>query len=1027
MKKIIRALILSALTVLLVACVFMLSSCGEKYLSLTVENTIDGSTYFYGSQYFEDEKDYKKGESFPYDCSFPGFEFGGIYSKPNGEGKMFIDSDCVITRDLDFGEDIYLYYYYIPIEYTLTLIDSQSGQDETIATIQYNYFTDGYTLPTVTCNKENYEFVGWGADELLEIKRGTIGDKTMHPVFKGKHQSIKFDAGEGFLTQSEMEVRYDDWILLPEPTPIGNDVFLGWVYTGTENYVYGDVVDKDEEGHVTARYVKCEGPLSFTAKYSKTHEITVSFMLGGALDCTRIYKYVESRGLKLDVPAFTGYRAGALTDASGNSVSYSGGVVNMPNITEDSFYVWNYDKLVSSVTLDGAGNYIASNSPSYSLTYGDSFELPLAYKIGGYAFSGWKVLDTDKLVTDGNGKSVGTWDVDLDEVTLVPEFSASANAASPVYDKQSFLAIQNNPAGTYVLFTDVNLTDTPWVPVNFSGKLDGNGHTVSGISLFSQTGALGIFLSLTGSVSNVTFRDITVVSESNAKVNVGGLCASLSGSVTGVEIYGSVVADYANVGGIAGAMTAGIVKNSKSYVTVSTGTYEASATAGGIVGSMTNGKITECENGGNVAGYANVGGIVGAAANVNTVTNVKNTVSVTGRSSYVGGIVGKMTASNVADSAVTFNNLNNAGMVDGASNVGGCIGYVECWGNWWENRTYLIDIYKLTNSAGVSGDNNVGGCIGYVTASTGKAAFSPRIEVKMTDLVNTGNIDAASVAGGCIGYAASDFGNSKIIRSSSSATVTAEHTAGGIAGITSGVRIVSCTNTGSKLIATGYYVSNSSYYVRLGGIAGQASYIEDCRNESKIEYSNKGGYVGGIVGYATGTLTGLINSGEIYAPTSDHVGGIAGCVALGGAGSMSELENSGKVTAAHNVGGIFGTITSYITENSNNVHTLTLTRLENSGDIITTGSFVGGVIGKLEVEGYRKATWDCKVKVVVTYANNSGNVTAESTLCIGGVFGYVSTDTNESMGDAVECTGKLNGAEVSADKLAGSVTDFRIA
>ena len=1025
MRKYRKNIALMTLIFVLMICALVLSSCGdEKYLDLTVENTVDGSKHHFSSQYFESEEDYEKGNRFEYDLSFVGFRFGGIFSEPNGAGEMFVDENNTIVSDIEFGEEIYLYFYYIPIDYTLTLVDDRDGEMRTLETITYNYLTDGVKLPSLEYNKENYEFVGWGVEEeITEISRGMWGDKTLYPVFKGKYQTILLDKGDGELDVESLSIRYDDYYCLPEPTPPNKSIFLGWVYSGTSEYIGSSSVFVDDVGNKII-YYSCKGSVSLTAKYAKIYDVRINITVDGVTKETLLYTYTEGKSLDLEAPQMTGYRPYALTDGDGKQYGYKDSAI-ISGLTEDTTLCWDYKLLQSEVTFDTGEDYFDDSYLVNYLTYGESFTLPMVYRVGGYALSGWRASNGTELIT--NGKGEGVWSLDVDRVTLVPVFSESKTGISPIYDKATFLEMCNNPAGSYVMFKDVDLTGTSWTPFNFSGTLDGNGRTVKGLIVTADSGNLGMFSSLSGTVKELTLKDINIVSESNTKVNIGGLCGTLSGSVSDVYVYGTVIGDNANLGGIAGSMSAGSIKNSKSYAAISTITYESDATVGGIVGYVTNGTILECENHGDVSGYGNVGGIAGFCTNVNSVTKVKNLGTVTGKSRDVGGIVGKITTSGVADSAVAFNNLENAGAVKGENNVGGCIGYVECYGSWWEDRVFLIDIYKLTNSAEIAGEVNVGGCIGYITASTGKAAFSPKIEVKLTDLNNTGDINASSVVGGCLGYAYSDYSGSKIIRSSSGATVTAEHTAGGIAGIISGIKLVSCTNTGAKVVGTGYYISNSAHYVRLGGFAAQASYIEDCHNECEIQYSGDGGYIGGIAGYATGVLTNVSNSVNINVTASNHVGGIAGYVSLAGSASFAELANSGDITAAHNVGGIFGTITDNVQENSNNTHTLSLSELENSGDIVTTGQFVGGVIGKLEVEGHPQYTWNCKIRVVMTYVENNGNVTASSTLCIGGVFGYVYTDTNESLGDAIECTGTLNGEAVSPDKLAGSVTNFKIA
>ena len=1012
--KDLRRILSLILFVMTLACALFLSSCGEEKLVINVKNTVTGETRTYTSDAGDDEDRYSVGQRFKFGVDMPGFEFGGIYSEPDGKGKCYVYADQMIASDFELGESYDLYFNYVPIDYTITLVDSQSGVDSVIDIITYNYFTDGLKLPTPACLKENYEFVGWGYDRIFEIKRGTIGDMYLVAEFAGKAFTVTLDAAEGSIGTNKMTVRYNESYTLPTPTAPEGTVFIGWSLAGTSHIV-----------NTENAYYRYTENKTFVANYSRRYSVTVEAFCNGELVGTYAFDYVDGNTLTLTAPRQTGYLASYVTDTSGNTLA-SGSSLTVGDLESDVTYRWYYSTLVSSVTLKVDRGVYITGATEYDIAYGESFELPAANKTGPISFVGWREEDGSELLTGADGKSKGTWAIHKTAVTLVPVFEQSADGVSYIYDVDGFLNIKNDPAGTYSLMTDIDLTGKTWTPFSFSGKLYGNGNTVKGISLSADSGDLGVFLSLSGAVCDLTLEDLSVTSRSNTKVNVGGLCATLKGSVDGVTVYGSISADRANVGGIAGSFTSGSIRNSKNYASVSTVTLESDTAAGGIAGYMTSATLTLTENRGSVSGYASVGGIVGAASGANSITHAKNFASVTAKKSYAAGVVGRITTSNVADSSVTYNNLENSGAVEGENYVGGCIGYVECYGDWWESRNFLIDIYKLTNGGEIEGEANVGGCVGYVKASTGHAAFHPNIEVKLTDLINLGSVTAENNVGGCIGYFDSMYDGSKLIRSSSSATVTAKHTVGGIAGVMSKARLVSCTNTDNTVVATGYYVSDGVKYARVGGIVGVGCYIEDCHNAGRIEYSGEGGCIGGIVGYNAGTMTELSNSADIYAPAANHVGGIAGYVALGGAYTLKELENSGDITAAHNVGGVIGTVTDYVHENSNNTHTLTLSKLESSGDVTASGDFIGGVIGKLEAEGVPQYTWNTKLRVVASDISFSGAVSASSTLAVGCVIGGVSTDTEESVCSSLYCSGTLNGELAPPDKLFGSATNFRI-
>ena len=162
----------------------------------------------------------------------------------------------------------------------------------------------------------------------------------------------------------------------------------------------------------------------------------------------------------------------------------------------------------------------------------------------------------------------------------------------------------NNYAGTYfVLTADILLNDTEgwenwnesteglnrWTPIGnnsqpFTGTLDGDGHSVSGIYINSEADYQGLvgYLGSGGALQNLGVK----ASYIKGRNRVGGLCGrNEMGTVTNCYNTGSVTGSY--------------------YV-------------GGVCGNSW-GNVTNCYNTGSVAGNRYVGGVCGA--NYTTVTN----------------------------------------------------------------------------------------------------------------------------------------------------------------------------------------------------------------------------------------------------------------------------------------------------------------------------------------------------------------------------------------------------------------------
>lgn len=108
-------------------------------------------------------------------------------------------------------------------------------------------------------------------------------------------------------------------------------------------------------------------------------------------------------------------------------------------------------------------------------------------------------------------------------------------------------AIALNPSGYYKLTEDIDLTDTTVFTIDsFSGTLNGNGHTISGVSaplIYENSGTvcnLNVVLDMNGQYSGYIGG---VVCQNNGivrNVSVGGV---FSGRLTGSNIFGYPVAD----------------------------------------------------------------------------------------------------------------------------------------------------------------------------------------------------------------------------------------------------------------------------------------------------------------------------------------------------------------------------------------------------------------------------------------------------------------------------------------------------
>lgn len=168
--------------------------------------------------------------------------------------------------------------------------------------------------------------------------------------------------------------------------------------------------------------------------------------------------------------------------------------------------------------------------------------------------------------------------------------------------------------------------------------------------------------------------------------------------------------------------------------------------------------------------------------------------------------------------------------------------------------------------------------------------------------------------------------------------------------------------------------------------------------------SNTSDYYGGLIGYATNiTVSGVTN--EMVLDTSNsYVGGLIGFCQNA---TIENCHNKANVSGIGNVGGIVG-FTGDTKKVGFGSH---ITNSTNSGDILATGDYVGGIVGWARDTYFTDVVNSGDIKTSgeivggissrvcggsVTNAQNSGNV--EGTNNVGGITGHLSwaTITNVS-------------------------------
>lgn len=247
---------------------------------------------------------------------------------------------------------------------------------------------------------------------------------------------------------------------------------------------------------------------------------------------------------------------------------------------------------------------------------------------------------------------------------------------------------------------------TNWIPVGgafdnsayqkYNGKIDGAGHTISGLVINSDnlggngfigwienssitnlklanvsvTGSRGTTAALVGFASSTEISGCEVTSGTVTGSSPGGLIGNqVQGSITNCTNRATVISSSQRAGGIVGGIYLTTISGCKNYGTVMLDSEAENPYVGGIVGAASDSGISTCENYGIVAiknnkGYA--GGIAGDASDI-SIVGCTNYAYIDGKyPGYVAGIADNETRNNSSNNQNEYGNneLPEYGYID---------------------------------------------------------------------------------------------------------------------------------------------------------------------------------------------------------------------------------------------------------------------------------------------------------------------------------------------------------------------------
>ena len=409
------------------------------------------------------------------------------------------------------------------------------------------------------------------------------------------------------------------------------------------------------------------------------------------------------------------------------------------------------------------------------------------------------------------GKVFWKWSEDFSSVTGPVETTAVlADALTEIDSGAAFAAaIVEGAASASVYRLTADIALESWSAVNFSGTLDGCGHTLSGL------GANSLFVTNSGTVANLTLdgTDEGTNTIRKAGVNSGMFCNVSEGAVfTNCVIKGYTLRESTLNGSFAG-LFAGTAYDGTSFYgcTIDEGCVVISAGANVTVGGFV-ARISCHVAEGTIARFVD-------CTNNAPITVTTGDYSAKGKGGFVGQVSGFSSAS-IPD-VVFLRCANNGAVTSSGSNVmlGGFVGYYYGNGSSKADDCYIrfTDCANTAEVAITNGSGSVGGFIGTVKSAS----------IFLNRCANRGNITSGSTASGFVAdlgeYGKTKGDGSVFLNSANYGDVTGNGTAAGFVGVSSWN---AGWNTGRVYVrncATYGTISSTNEAANVGEIMGKAS------------------------------------------------------------------------------------------------------------------------------------------------------------------------------------------------------------
>ena len=680
------------------------------------------------------------------------------------------------------------------------------------------------------------------------------------------------------------------------------------------------------------------------------------------------------------------YKGGNITSTGGNVGRIIGG---KSNGCGDDFA--NSSLALSSIQINGApisstyptSNHGAEFDDLSALNNINLIELSLDTYYGGDN-------DGDGYYYDYNDNGIIVQKkISNDPLTF--SLSGSGTTADPylINTAADLKQINLKLGSAYKLMNDIDLTGNRFYMIgssqnNFSGTFDGNGKTISNLTLNNPNGSYaGLFGYSRGTIKNLTLSNFII----DADNYIGALAGYNSGTISSVALNNINITARDNAGGLVGYNTGTILESSLSNIDISGLSY-----TGGIAGYINSGNVRSVTVEGDIVGTNYTGLATGylytytAVIRLNSVIADGNIVG----ANYVGGLVGF--ANNYCAGSSSISGIYRSGsIVATGGNVGRTIGGKSngC-GNDFANSSLALSSIPINGNPVTSTypSSNHGADFGDLSDLNNINFIEQALDTYIGgDNDGDGYYYDYNDSGTLVEKKVSEY---PFVFNLSGAGTTADpyliNTAGDLKQINLKLGSVYKLNANLDLTGNNFYVIGSYQNVFSGTFDGNNKTI------SNLTISNPNGSYTGLFGNNKGTIKNLALN-NFTSNSSNYAGGLAGY----NSGTVTAVTlNNIDITARDYTGGIVG------------YNKGTILGSDITGVDINALSYTGGIVGYISSGNVKSSTV-------------SGNVVGSN--YTGLAAGYIYTYTSVIGLTGIIADGNVTGANYVAG-IVGFANDY---